>query len=118
MSRLRDIKRRARGDLHREMSVAAVYIPVPDATPVPCTVRVWRKREDPETGNLTQGSAQIVVSEDRIRFDLAEVRPRRQAIVSVEAGEAYRIEFLYPVDLGYQTARVVPIDAAGLPVPA
>jgi hypothetical protein len=123
MSRLRDIKRRARGDLHREMSVPALYIPAPNATPVPCTVRVWRKREDPETGNLPllQGTAQMVVSEDRLRFDLAEVaRPRDGSIVSVEAGEAYRVEFRYPADLGYQTARVVPLSAAeatGLPVP-
>lgn len=124
MSRLRDIKRRARGDLHLEMSVPALYIPVPDATPVDITVRVWRKREDPVTGDLSSmpGAAQMIVSEDRLRFDLSEVAVlRRNAIVSVDAGEAYRIDYLYPADLGYQTARVIPLsadEATNLPVPA
>lgn len=124
MSRLRDIKRRARGDLHLEMSVPALYIPVPDATPVEITVRVWRKREDPATGDLSSmpGAAQMIVSEDRLRFDLSEITTiRRNAIVSVEAGEAYRVDHLYPADLGYQTARVIPLsadEATGLPVPA
>ena len=123
MGRLRDIKRQVRGSLHREMSAPALYIPVPDATPVPVTVRVWRKREDPVTGDLQSmhGAAQMAVSEDRLRFDLSEIAVlRRNAIVSVEAGEAYQVEFLYPADLGYQTARVVPLPEAettGLPVP-
>ncbi|MEG3175872.1 hypothetical protein U1872_06490 [Sphingomonas sp. RB3P16] len=125
MSRLRDIKRRMRGDLHREMSVPALYIPAPNATPVPCTVRVWRKREheDIAEGHLQgyAGAAQMVISEDRLRFDLSQgFAPRRLAIVSVAAGEAYRLEFLYPVDLGYQTARVIPLttdEAVVLPVP-
>lgn len=124
MSRLRDIKRRVRGDLHREMSVPALYIPVPGATPVEVTVRVWRKRDDPATGDLSSmpGAAQMIVSEDRLRFDLGEIATiRRNAIVSVEAGEAYRVDHLYPADLGYQTARVIPLsaeEATNLPVPA
>lgn len=65
--------------------------------------------------------AERVEPEDRLRFDLSDLTPRRTAIVSVEAGEAYRIEFLYPVDAGYQTARVTALpatDTTGLPVPA
>jgi len=124
MSRLRDIKRHMRGSLHQEMSVPALYIPAPSATPVDVTVRVWRKREDPVTGELQSmpGAAQMVASEDRLRFDLSEIPTiRRNAIVSVEAGEAYRIDHVYPADLGYQTARVVPLpeaETSGLPVPA
>lgn len=124
MGTIRDIKRTARGGLHREMSVPALYIPAPDATPVPVTVRVWRKREDPAIGDMPGSNStpgQMVVSEDRIRFDLCELSsPRRNAVVSVEPGEAYRIDYLYPADLGYQTARVVPLsatDADGLAVP-
>ena len=68
------------------------------------------------------GAAHMMVSEDRLRFDLSEIATiRRNAIVSVEAGEAYRVDHLYPADLGYQTARVVPLsaeEATGLPVPA
>jgi len=68
-----------------------------------------------------QGSAERVEPEDRIRFDLSEVpAPRRGGVVSVEPGEAYRIDHVYPVDLGFQTTRIVRLTAAeaqGLPVP-
>lgn len=122
---IRKIRRMMRGDLHRKMSIPAFYIPVPSADPTPCTVRVWRKREDPMLGDQpgSGGSnwAEATATEDRIRFDLSEIPVlRRLAVVSVEAGEAYRIDHLYPADLGYQTARVIPLSAAeagGLPVP-
>lgn len=123
MSRFRDVKRRARGDLHREMSVAALYIPAPSATPVSCTVRVWTKVEQHMVGKLAglQGVAEMAEPEDRIRFDLAQIpKPYRNAIVSVEPGEAYRIDHLYDADLGYQTARVLRLAASettALPVP-
>jgi len=102
-----------RGDLHREMSVPAYYIPVPSADPVECDVRVWLKTEQ-MVGELPgyQG-AERAEPEDRIRIDLAQVpAPRRLGVVSVEAGEAYRIDHLYPADLGYQTARVLRLSAA------
>lgn len=69
------------------------------------------------------GSATRAEPEDQIRFDLSDfTAPLRQqtGIVSVEAGEAYRIDHLYPADLGYRTARVTRLsaaDAASLPVP-
>jgi hypothetical protein len=115
--------RRARVDLHREMSVDALYIPVPDADPVDCTVRLWPKTDEMQ-GELSglQGAATRAEPEDRIRFDLSEFPAalRRLAIVSVEAGEAYRIDHLYPADLGYQTARVLRLtaeEADDLPLP-
>ena len=123
MATIRDIKRAARGNLHLAMSIPALYFPVLAATPVPVTVRVWRKREDPGVGDTpgSNASAQMVVSEDRLRFNLSEIAVlRRNAIVSVESGEAYRLDYMYPADNGFQTARVVPLsaaDAAGLAVP-
>lgn len=106
------------------MSVPALYFPVLAATPVLVAVRVWRKREDPAIGEGagTQQSAQMIVPEDRVRFELSAALPllRRLGVVSVEAGEAYRIDHLYPADGDYQTARVVPLTAAeatGLAVP-
>lgn len=106
------------------MSVPAFYFPVLAATPVLVAVRVWRKREDPAIGEGagTQQSAQMVVPEDRVRFELSAALPllRRLGVVSVETGEAYRIDHLYPADGDYQTARVVPLTAAeatGLAVP-
>jgi hypothetical protein len=124
MSRLRDIKRQVRGDLHLQAAVPALYIPVPNATPVACTVRVWLKSDEMTGAAAQEGSAMMTNPEDRLRFDLAEFSaPLRvqTAVVSVEAGEAYRIDHLYPADLGYQTARVTRLsasEAAGLPVPA
>lgn len=124
MSRFRDIKRRARGDRHREMSVPALYIAVPSADPVECTVRTWLKTDNLMIGELPglQGAAERAEPEERIRFDLSEFEGplRNLAVISVEAGEAYRIDHLYPVDLGYQTARVTRLTEAqtiALPVP-
>lgn len=125
MSRLREHKRRARGDLHREAAVPALLILASSPTPVPCTVRIWPKTENQATGDLPgfQG-AERAEPEDRIRFDLSEFQPsslpRRTAVVSVEAGEAYRVDHLYTADLGYQTASVTRLtvaEAATLPVP-
>lgn len=123
VSRFRDIKRQARGDLHQEMSVPALYILTPSTDPVDCTVRVWLKTENQMVGALQSapGAAERAEPEDRIRFDLTEIASlRRNAVVSVEVGEAYRVDHLYPADLGYQTARVVRLSAAeadGLAVP-
>lgn len=122
MNPIRTIKRKARRDLHQHSQVAALYIPAPNADPVPCSVRVWRKREDPMASSDADGSMSMATSEDRIRFFLPELPAIRRVngIVSVEAGEAYRIEFLYPADDEWQTARVVPLstaEATGLPVP-
>ena len=117
MSRLRDIKRRARGDLHREMSVPSLYFVTPSATPVSCDVRVWLKSENQTSGDL-QGfqGAERADPEDRVRFNLADFppsrQPRRGAVVSVEPGEAYRVDHLYPVDGTFQTARVTRLDRA------
>lgn len=122
--RFREMKRQARAAVHREMSVAALYIPAPSATPVPCTVRLWPKIEQQNVSmqGLT-GGANMAEPEDRIRFNLSQFSAKLfpQAIVSIEPGEAYRVDHLYDVDLGYQTARVVRLtaaQAAGLPVPA
>jgi len=121
MSSLRDIKLQMRGDLHLGMSVPALYTPAPDETPLDCTVRIWLKSDLMAAQDGVQGGADLANPEDRIRFSLAEIPVlRRNAVVSVEVGEAYRIDFLYPVDLGYQTARVLRLTAAeaeDLPVP-
>lgn len=125
MSRFREQKRRMRRDLHREAAVPALYIPVPSATPVPCTVRVHHKGTPLQVGNLPglQGSAQTVEPEDRIRFQMSDFPAplRRNAVISVETGEAYRIDHVYPADDEFQSARVIvlsPDEATGLPVPA
>lgn len=123
MSRFREIKRQMRGDVHREASVPALYIPTPSAIPVKVTVRVHR-RPDVPTFDMTgyPGAAEMFVAEDRIRFLRSELPNflRTGGTVSVEAGEAYKIEFWYPRDDQFITARVTPLtegDAKALPVP-
>lgn len=113
-----------RRDSHNELSFPALYIPVPNATPVPVTVRVHRRSDFPNIGDSSGygGAAELAVTEDRIRFQRSELpyHLRVNAVVSVEAGEAYRIEFWYPRDDEFVTARVTLLpegEAEGLPLP-
>lgn len=122
MTTIRDIKRRARGSLHSNMSVPALYTAVTGATPVDCTVRVWTSFAaigQPVTGGQEYADRQDVTP--KIRFLLAEIpAPRRGAVVSVETGEAYRVDHINAVDDEYVTAEVTRLtaaEAAGLPVP-
>jgi hypothetical protein len=124
MGRFREIRREMRLAVHSEASVAALYIPVPNATPVPVAVRVHRRSDMPNIGesSVYGGEALMAITEDRLRFKRSELPDhlRVKSVVSVEAGEAYRVEFWYPVDDQFVTARVTPLleaDAEGLPVP-
>lgn len=117
---IRDIKRDARRRLHADLSVAALYIPVTGATPVPVTVRVHTKFSALGDKEMAQ-RADI---EPRLIFLASELpaplRPKT-GVVSVEIGEAYRIEAADPVDdAGFITATVAQLPVAqttGLPVP-
>lgn len=69
------------------------------------------------TGDLPgfQG-AERAEQEPRIRFDLSDFSPsdlpRRNGVVRiVEDVEAYRLDHNDPADFGYQTWRVIPLDA-------
>lgn len=125
MGRFREIKREMRLAVHGEASVAALYIPVPNATPVPVTVRVHRRADMPNIGesSVYGGEAMMAITEDRLRFKRSELPSHLRSgtpVVSVEDGEAYRVEFWYPRDDQFITARVTPLpvgEAEGLPVP-
>lgn len=124
MGRFREIKRQMRRDAHQELCVSAFYIPATGATPVPVTVRVHRRSDMPTLGDMPamSGEALMAATEDRIRFLRSELPShlRTNAVVSVEVGEAYNVEFWYPKDDEFITARVTPLkeaDAEGLPVP-
>lgn len=125
MGRFRELKREMRNAVHSEASVAALYIPAPSATPVEVTVRVHRRSDMPNIGesSVYGGEALMAITEDRLRFKRSELPDHlrvKTPVVSVEAGEAYRVEFWYPQDDQFITARVTPLlgeDAEGLPVP-
>lgn len=122
MNRFREIKRQARRDLHREMQVPVIYIASPGATPVPMTARVHTKFEALGNQKGTNfHSAEMVERQPHIIFMRSDLpNPARNAIVSVEVGEAYRIANVNPPDDISISADVVVLlgtDTVGLPVP-
>lgn len=115
------MKRQMRRDLHREMLVPALYIETPTATPIPCTVRLHTKTS--VFGDLagSHDAHQIEITPKAI-FWLTEIaKPKRNAVISVEPGEAYRLDTPQPEDDEFVSVNIVKLDAAecaGLPVPA
>jgi hypothetical protein len=122
----RDQKRRARRDLHETLQVPVLYLrslASDHATAVPLTVRLWQawgQIGDVKGSRIYPGEMQN--EKDRIRFNMNEIsRIETGAIVSVEPGEAYRVDNTLPLDDEFQTAEVTRLsaaDAQDLPVPA
>lgn len=123
---IRDIKRQIRRDLHAEMQIPALYLapadPGPWAVPVPCGVRLHLKFG--LVGDLKGVRIHYAEREEitpKAIFKLSEVAiPVRNAVISLAAGEAYRIDHVQPADDEFVTAAIVKLiggDADGLPVP-
>lgn len=119
MSALREIKARARSDLHEGLKVSALYIAAPGGPALPIGVRVHTKFA--ALGNVQPfDGAERQEPVPRLIFRRSEIVPKRLGIVSVEPGEAYRVENVLPPDGDFVTAQVVRLPAeetAGLPVP-
>lgn len=125
---LRDIKRKARRDIHHGMNVAVFYIPSDGSAPVPLDVRVHTKQEaitldggnSTVAGNL--GSRRDVAPKILFwRDQLAEMRLAlsRTGVISVEPGEAYSLDNSEPPDGQTITWYCTPLserEATGLPV--
>jgi hypothetical protein len=111
-----------RRDLHLKAQVPAVYLRTPDAEPVLVHVRL---HEAFGVAGKIAGArvypAEIENDTPKIRIDLTELpAPVRLAVFSIEAGEAYQIDRLEPVDDQFQTAVVTRLTAAqcvDLPIP-
>lgn len=125
MNHLRDIKRKARRDLHREMSVASLYIAAPGDAGVPISVRVHTKFDALGIKDAENGLAVRRESKPKLIFmrdEMAEkgIVLKRGAVVSVEPGEAYKLDNAdAPDDITITFfVTVLPAnDTAGLPVP-
>lgn len=125
MNSLRDIKRKARRDLHREMSVPALYIAVPGDAGVPITVRVHTKFDALGMQGAESGLAVRRESKPKLLFmrdELADagIVLKRNAVVSVEPGEAYRLDNADAPDditVTFFVTVLTSNDADGLPVP-
>ncbi len=122
MVSFRDIKRRARSDIHGHMKVRALYLANRTATPVPCYVRVHTSFA--ALGDMKGTSFRYAEREEftpTVILWREEIpAPLRNAIISVEAGEAYYVDHVNPADDQTITVTVVPLtddDAQGLPVP-
>lgn len=124
MASFRDIKRRARRDVQTHMRVPALYLASIDAVPVPCFVRVHTKFQ--ALGDMKGTNFNYAEYEDitpRIILWREEIpQPVRNAIISVEAGEAYYLDNVLPPDDLTITATVAKLDdddpkLAMLPVP-
>lgn len=126
---LREIKRQARRDLHQHLLVPAVYL-VPVApedeedevtyTEQVVTVRIHTKFD--ALGDLKGvGYAERQDTVPKILFMREQIdKPARHCIVSVEPGEAYRIDNVLPADDITVMAEVTKLTAAeadGLPLP-
>lgn len=125
MNRLRDIKRKARRDLHREMGVSALYIAAPGDAGVPISVRVHTKFDALGLKDAENGLAVRRESKPKLIFmrdELAEkgITLKRLAVVSVEPGEAYRLDNADAPDditITFFVTVLTANEAAGLPVP-
>lgn len=123
----RDIKRRARRDLHNALKVAAYYFLDDEdgqilGVPEPVYVRVhttWEKAGDMAGTNLSYAEVQEIAP--RIVFMADEVAaPVRHAIVSIAVGEAYRLDNVLPRDditITAEATRIPVGKTIGFPVP-
>ena len=125
MSSWREHKRRARRDIHREMGVPALLLIDDQVAGDPLLIRGPHTKRPIMVGDLTgagEGWAQREDTAPRIIFwrDQLPGPLRKNDVISVEVGEAYRIETVEPVNDQTVTAKVVPLtesQAEGLPVP-
>lgn len=128
MGRHRDIMNEARKAIHQTLEVDALYL-VPAAgvpgtyeDPVPVKVRVHDRAV--QLGDLKGTSFDYAVKADNnpqvifLREEMAA--PARNAIVSVEAGEAYAIDSVeapHGVTVAANVTRLRASETVGLPVP-
>ncbi len=118
---IRDLQRKARRELHDAMSVPALYL-VEGEVPVPCTVRVhYRFDTAGDMAGTNLSYAEIQEIDPKIVFLREQVYlPARDAIVSIEPGEAWRVDNVQqPDDITIKAivTRLTSDEAAGLPVP-
>ena len=118
----RDIKHRARRDLHRHMQVPALYVEPTTGAAIPCNVRVhYKPVELGEPRSRASGYAQSEEIRPRIVCMLDQLDPKRGGKFSVEPGEAYIVDHTEEQDgltVTAVCAQISKADAAALPLPA
>lgn len=129
MSSFREHKRRGRRQLHRRMEVPALFLLTPATLPedaIPVTIRLhtkWDALGDQKGTNLNSAEMESLIPKailmlDQLPFPSQQIP--RTAILSVETGEAYRIDHTEEPDDITVTVHIVRLSAEkaqGLPVP-
>ncbi len=125
MGNLRDTKRKARRDLHERAKIPALFISAPGEQPVEITVRVHTKNDALGLKDSENGLAVRRESKPKLLFMRDEMASKsivlkRGAVVSVEPGEAYRLDNADAPDdisITFFVTVMSANEAAGLPVP-
>ncbi len=118
---LREIKAKARADLHQQMRVRALYVPPGvDPEPVHCFVRVHTKFVQlGDQKGTSLNAAETEETAPRLLFWTSEVpEPKRAGYVTISAAdtghgepEAYRLGVVLPPDGLTITVRVAELNA-------
>lgn len=118
---LRDIKRKARRDLHEAMRIPVVYLRTRTSKPIIIHVRLHNNFE--QVGSLAGGRvfpAQMENLNPQVIFDLNEIpEPEDGATLSFDRGEAYVVDHTLQPDGSYMHAYVTRLLAdrtVGLPI--
>lgn len=127
MSRIRDLKRQARRAIHREFQIDALYlVPAVDGPGYDLTlpVQVRLHLRAVELGDLKgtnfhyadrhDNNPQIIFLREQVAL------PARNAVVSIEVGEAYRIDNLNApedITIAANVTRMPLSETVGLPIP-
>lgn len=97
MPTFREVKRKARLQLHNRMAEPALYLATPTATPVPVTVRLHLGFA--EIGELLRGGfADRHEYKPRIVFLGSQIRPKHKGIVITKDMGAWDVDSVMPAD--------------------
>lgn len=112
---LREIKARARRDLHEGMKVPAFYYPPKSPLPVSGFVRVHSKFD--ALGGVAGTSFEYAERREikpKLVFWRSEINPVREAVVMISSAEGYRLNTIDPRDGDTVTAFVTLLNAKEL----
>ncbi len=117
------MKRRARRDLHNALQVPALYLLGDGPWPSPTLIHIRLHTKFVDLGDLQGTHFHYATRQEvtpTIVFQRSEIEPQSGAIISIEPGEAYRVDNVKPPDDEFVVAEVIRLSerqAAGLPVP-
>lgn len=110
----REIKAKARRDLHDKMRVPALYYAAGSPVGVPCSVRVHTKlnKQEGDLAGTNFSYAEQEVHIPAVLFWRSEIDPNNKGVVMISADEGYRINHVRPPDGLTITAEVVTLSEA------